>query len=416
MKKALLMISIMALTTITVMAENIKIGVISSLSGPVAIYGQTTYNGVKLAVDKLNAAGGINGNKVELIVEDDKGDPAEAVTAAKRLISEKKVIAILGPTISSTCLAVAPIAQQNKVPMLTATGTNIKITDAGDYIARTCFIDPFQGAVMAKFGLENLKAKTAVIIKDVNSDYSEGLADEFVKVFEKNGGKILDTVAYATNDVDYSSQLTKVKSLNPDVIFVPGYYNEVSLLIKQARDLQIKSKFLGGDGWDNGKLFEIAGSAVLGSYISSHFSPESQDPLIQNFLSDYRKSFKEEPSVLSALGYDAAGIMLESVKNAKALTGEDIKNNINATKGYKGVTGVITLDEKRNAIKSAFVLEAKDGGFKYYATIEPFTVDETSAPAGEADSKAKKDNKGTMILIVIVAVLAAGIFVAKKKK
>lgn len=416
MKRIVLMLFVMAVVSLSAVAENIKVGLISSLSGPVAIYGQTTYNGIKLAVEQLNAAGGINGNKIELIVEDDKGDPAEAVTAAKRLISEKKVVAILGPIISTTCLAVAPIAQQNGVPMLTPTGTNTKITEAGDYVARTCFIDPFQGGVMATFGIDTLKAKTAVVIKDVNSDYSEGLAEEFVKVFEKKGGKILDTVAYATNDVDYSSQLTKVKAENPDVIFVPGYYNEVALLVKQARDLQIKATFLGGDGWDNGKLFEIAGESVTGSFVSSHFSPESQEPMIQNFLKDYRAMFKEEPSVLSALGFDAAGIMIEAMKKSKAISGEEIKNNINGTKDYKGVTGNITLDGNRNAVKSAFVLEAKDGGFKFKTTVEPFKEEANSAAAAATSGETKKESKGKIIFAVIAIIAAAAIVIAKKKK
>lgn len=405
----------MVVVSISAVAENIKVGLISSLSGPVAVYGQTTYNGIKLAVEQLNAAGGINGNKIELIVEDDKGDPAEAVTAAKRLISEKNVVALLGPIISTTCLAVAPIAQQNGVPMLTPTGTNIKITEAGDYIARTCFIDPFQGGVMATFGIDTLKAKTAVIIKDVNSDYSEGLAEEFVKVFEKKGGKVLDTLAYATNDVDYSSQLTKVKAENPDVIFVPGYYNEVALLVKQARDLQIKATFLGGDGWDNGKLFEVAGTAVTGSFVSSHFSPESQDPMIQNFLKDYIAMFKEDPSVLSALGFDAAGIMIEAMKKSTKISGEEIKNNINSTKDYKGVTGNINIDSNRNAVKSAFVLEAKDGGFKYKTTVEPFKEEALAATATKSE-ETKKDNKSKIIFALIAVAAAAAIVIAKKKK
>lgn len=421
MKKRILGIVAMVLVATMALGETIKVGMSTPLSGPIAVYGQTTLNGIKLATEELNKKGGIKGEKVELIIEDNKGDAAEAVNAVKKMINVNKIKALLGPVISTNSLAVAPIMQENKIPMLTPTGTNITITEVGDYVARTCFIDQFQGQVMGAFAIKNLKAKNAVIMTDDNSDYSEGLAEEFKKVFEAGGGKILDTVSYVANDVDFSSQLTKIKMKKPEVIFIPGYYSEVSLIVKQARELRIDSVFLGGDGWDNGKLFEIAGDAIKGSFISTHFSAESEDEQIQNFLKNYKARFGEDPSVLSALGYDAANVMYAAMEKAENLEGINIKNEINKTKDFKGVTGVLSLDENRNAIKSAFVLEAKDGGFKYKATVEPMKKSEKIEKSEDKveknteESKKKKSNSTVLIIGILIAAIV-GITLINKKK
>lgn len=421
MRKRILGIVAMLLIATMTLAETIKVGMLTPLSGPIAIYGQTTLNGIKLATEELNKKGGIKGNKIELIIEDNKGDAAEAVNAVKKMISVNKIKALLGPVISTNSLAVAPIMQENKIPMLTPTGTNSTITQVGDYIARTCFIDEFQGQVMGAFAIKNLKAKNAVILTDVNSDYSEGLAEEFKKVFEANGGKILDTVSYVANDVDFTSQLTKIKMKKPEVIFVPGYYSEVSLIVKQARELRIDSVFLGGDGWDNGKLFEIAGDSINGSYISTHFSSESEDQQIKSFLKNYKARFGEEPSVLSALGYDAANVMYAAMERTENLDSTEIKNEVNKTKDFKGITGVISLDENRNAVKSAFVLEAKDGKFKYKATVDPINESEEvtkivkKTTEKKEESKKKKSNNTVLIIGILIAGIV-GITLINKKK
>ncbi|MBZ4683352.1 MAG: branched-chain amino acid transport system substrate-binding protein [Fusobacteriaceae bacterium] len=370
MKKLMLVVLGLILSVMS-FGRDIKIGVIAPLSGPLALYGQTTVNGYELAVKEINAKGGINGMNLVLIKEDNKGDSAESVAAIKKLITVNKVDVILGGVTSGNTIAIAPIAQEYKLPMLTPTATNVKVTTFGDYISRTCFIDPFQGEVMANFASDNLKAKKAIIIKNAADDYSEGLAVEFEKTFKANGGKIVDVINYVTGDIDFSSQLTKIKNMNTDVIFLPGYYNEVALVVKQARDLGIDATFLGGDGWDNSKLFEIGGTSVNGSYVLTHFSKESEDTQVQDFINNYFNEFFEDPSPLSALGYDAAYIMAEAIKKAGSLDREKIKNAINSTKNYKGVTGVISLDKNRNAKKSAFVLKAENGAFIYETTVDP---------------------------------------------
>lgn len=373
-----------------IFSNTIKIGVITPLSGPIAIYGEAVLKGIQLKTEEINDSGGIDGIKVELIIEDNQGDSKEAVNIAKKMINIDGIQALLGPVISTNSLAVAPIMQEKGIPMITPTGTNSEITKVGDYIARTCFIDEFQGVVMANFASNNLDAKTAVSMIDLNSDYSKRLTEEFTKVFENNSGEIVAEVSYAANDVDFTSQLTKIKSKKPDVIFIPGYYNEVSLIVKQARDLKIDSVFLGGDGWDNGKLFKIAGDAINGSFINTHFSSESDDKDIQNFLKNYKDRFREGPSVLAALGYDAAGVMFEAIKGLDEITSENIKKAVNSTKNYDGITGTITIDENGNAQKSAFILKAQDGKFKYYDTVS-FNY-EKRVESKLVESSSKDDN------------------------
>lgn len=413
MKKYLVKLLALLVLTSFAFGEEIKIGVIQGLSGPIAFYGQTTLNGIKLAIDQINEQGGINGDKIKLIIEDNKGKAGESVVIAKKLINKDGVVAILGPTISTSCLAVAPIAQESKTPMLTATGTNTLITQAGDYVARICFIDPFQGEVMANFGSRNLNAKTAMILEDAGSDYSLGLSDSFKKRFLSNGGEVFGTEKYVATDVDFSAQLTKVKAKNPDVIFVPGY-QEVALIVKQARELGIKSVFLGGDGWDSQDILNNAGDAINGSFVSTHFSAESQDPMIVDFLKAHIEKYGEEPSVLTALGYDAARVMVDAIKRAGSTDKEAIKNAINSTKDFKGVTGTITLDENRNPVKDAFVLEAKDGKFVYKATVAPAA--ESNIVEVEEKTENTKGNKNVMIgLIVLLGIVAVASFMNKKK-
>src|SRR5271163_413138 len=242
------------------------------MTGSEATFGQSSHKGTQLAIDDLNAAGGVLGKKFDLITEDDQSQAGQPATAVRKLISSDGVVAVLGEVASSRSLEAAPICQQNKVPMISPSSTNPKVTQVGDYIFRVCFIDPFQGQVMADFAMKNLKAKTAAVFRDQKSDYSMGLADFFVKRFKEKGGTIISDQSFVAGDVDFKSQLTNIRGQKPDVIFVPGYYGEVGLIAKQARELGIKVPLIGGDGWESSKLFEIGGKALDGCYFSSHYS------------------------------------------------------------------------------------------------------------------------------------------------
>jgi branched-chain amino acid transport system substrate-binding protein len=277
----------------------------------------------------------------------------------------------LGEVASSLSLAAAPICQQNKIPMISPSSTNPKVTQVGDYVFRVCFIDPFQGQVMSDFAMNNLKAQTAAILRDQKSDYSMGLADFFVKRFKEKGGTIVSDQSYVAGDVDFKSQLTNIREQKPDVIFVPGYYGEVGLIAKQARELGIKVALLGGDGWDSSKLYEIGGAALDGCYFSSHYSPESTDPKVQDFVKKYQAKYGEVPDALATLGYDAMGVLAAALKNAKSLSETDIRDAIAATKAYAGVTGSISLDANRDAVKPAVVLKIENSKASYVTTVNP---------------------------------------------
>jgi len=432
MKKLfLVIIAILFLGTVSFGEEekkDIKVGLISALSGKIAPYGMTTMNGMKLAIEQANEAGGIDGRQIKLSIQDNKGNSDETLTIANKLINVDKVVAILGPVISTNSLALAPIAQEEKVPMLTATGTNIDITKAGEYVARTCFVDPFQGEAIANFAVDDLKAKTAIIMTDLSSDYSLGLSKAFEKTFEAAGQKVINQIAYdVNNDVDFSSHLIKIKSKNPDVVFVPGY-SEVAGIVKQARDLGIESVFLGGDGWDTQDILDNGGKALNGSFITTHFSKDDQSDVVQNFLKDYRERFSQEPSVLSVLGYDAGLVFVEALKNVEEINRESIKDAINATQDLQGVTGVITLDENRNPIKPAHILEAKDGKYVYKTSIMPKEKEEKdekieSEVMKENEDQAKQENRNeegsskTMsIVITFIIIFIVVIFLFRKKK
>jgi branched-chain amino acid transport system substrate-binding protein len=255
--------------------------------------------------------------------------------------------------------------------MITPSSTNTRVTEVGDYIFRVCFIDPFQGFAMAKFATENLKAKTAAVLKDQKSDYSLGLADVFSQKFSEFGGKIVAVEAYAKGDSDFRSQLTNVKRLKPDALYVPGYYTEVGLIARQARELAFKTTILGGDGWESAKLFELGGSAVEGSYFSNHYSPEDRTPHVQKFVQDYKSEYGEVPDSLAALGYDATRVAIHALRQAKQIDGPSLRDAIARTKDFPGVAGIITIDEKRNAVKPAVVLKVTGGKTEVVASIAP---------------------------------------------
>jgi len=369
--RRLTIVGVLLLTVMLVIAgcgekepEIIKIGVVAPQTGAVAAYGEGARDGALLAFEKINAAGGINGKKIEPIVEDNKGDQAETTNVINKLISKDKVVAIVGPVISGTSIVAGPICNKEKIPMISPSATAVEVTNAGEYVSRVCFLDSYQGAVMAKFAAENLKAKTAAVLFDVASDYSMGMKDEFIKEFAKYGGETVQTVSFTGGDTDFSAQLTKIKAAKPEIIYLPAYYNDDALILRQARGLGITASFLGGDGWEAQELIDSAGKAAEGCYFSTHYSTNDPSEIVQNFLKDYQTKYKKFPIVFAALGYDAAGLLADAIKRADSLDSEKIKDQINKTTDYAGVTGNITLDANRNSIKDVAVVTVKNGKFE----------------------------------------------------
>jgi branched-chain amino acid transport system substrate-binding protein len=353
--------------------DTIKVGVYGDTTGGTSSFGVSTKNGIQLAFEEINAAGGVNGKKLEMIFEDDQGTPEKAKTVISKLISQDKVVAVLGEVASSNSLAAAPVAQEAKIPMITPSSTNPKVTEVGDYISRVCFIDPFQGSVMAKFAANTLKAKTAAVLGDNSSDYSKGLTQFFEQEFTKLGGKVITKQTYAQRDQDFKAQLTQMRDQNPDVIYIPGYYGEVGIIARQARELGMNQPLLGGDGWDSPELWKLGGAALKPAYISNHYSADNPAPEIQNFVKAYQAKFNVAPDSLAALAYDSAKVLADAIKRAGGTDSAKLKDAINATKNFAGVTGTITLDSNRNAVKSAVVLELTpaDSKFTFKESIYP---------------------------------------------
>lgn len=350
----------------------IRVGHYASLTGDTATFGQSTDRGIRMKIDELNAAGGVLGRPLELITEDDRSITEEARTAAQKLLQRDEVVALLGEVASSRSLAAAPEAQRARVPMISPASTNPKVTEVGDYVFRTCFIDPFQGAVMAKFARETLGAKKVAILLDFKQDYSVGLADYFRETFQAAGGEIVADERYTSGDIEFRAQLTKIRATNPDAIFVPGYYTEVGLISKQARELGIDVPLLGGDGWDSAKTLEIGGKAVEGNYFSNHYAADSDRPQVKEFVKAYREKHGETPDAMAVLGYDAAGILADAMVRAGTTEPAKLRDAIAATKDYAGVSGNISMDGDRNARKDAVVLEIRDGAFRYKQTVPAF--------------------------------------------
>ncbi len=360
----------------------IKVGVYADLSGQTSSFGQSTRNGIEMAADEINKAGGINGRQIQLIIEDDQGLPAQAATVVTKLISQDKVHAVLGEVASTNSLAAAPKAQEAKVPMITPSSTNPKVTQVGDYIFRVCFIDPFQGEVMAKFAANTLKAKTAAILLDVNSDYSRGLGQFFEENFIKLGGKVIQTQSYTQTDQDFSGQLTAIRSMNPDVIFLPGYYGQVGVISKQAKQLGIKAPLLGGDGWDAPQLWQLGGEALNGSYMANHYSIDDPSPVVKKFVADYKTRYSNTaPDAIAALAYDAMRVLGDALRRAGTTDGPKLRDAIAQTSSFQGVTGNISINAERNAVKPAVVFLLENGKFIYKETIQPLGA-APAAPAG----------------------------------
>ncbi len=354
-----------------VTGDTILLGEVGSLTGSEATFGISTRNAIELAINQVNADGGVKGKKIEIRVYDNQSKPEEAANAANRLINQDNVLLILGEVASSNSIAMANKAQPAKVPMISNASTNPKVTEIGDYIFRVCFIDPFQGYVMAKFAHDNLKMNKVAVLRDLGSDYSQGLADVFERKFTEMGGKIVARETYTKGSTDFRSQLTAIKRSSPEAIYIPGYYNDIGLIARQARELGITATLMGGDGWDSEKLFELGGSAIDGSYFSNHYSPDDPNPRIQKFIAAYKAAYGSVPDALAALGYDAAMVAVDAIKRAPSFDRAAIRDAIAQTKNFHGVTGSITLDEKRNATKPAVVLEVSKGKTKYVDTIAP---------------------------------------------
>ncbi len=349
----------------------ILLGEVGSLTGSEAAFGISTRNGIELALEEANAAGGVKGKKLAVRVYDDQSKPEEAAAAATRLVTQDKVVAILGEVASSNSLAMAPKAQAAQVPMVSPSSTNPKVTEVGDYIFRVCFIDPFQGAVMARYAKETLKFSNVAILTDKKSAYSEGLTEVFQAKFSGAGGKIVGVEAYSKGDTDFRAQLTNIKKLKPEGLYVPGYYQDVALIAEQAKELGLKTVMMGGDGWDSSKLFELGGDAVDGSYVSNHYSSDDPSPRVQEFIKRYQAKFKTTPDSLAALGYDSANVVIEAMKRSADLSGPALREEIAKTKDFPGVAGTITLDAQRNPVKPAVVLKVEGGKFKYVDTVSP---------------------------------------------
>jgi branched-chain amino acid transport system substrate-binding protein len=350
----------------------IKVGELASLTGKEAAFGQSSHKGTLLAIEEINAAGGVLGKKLELIYEDNQSKPGESATIAKKLISRDKVVAILGEVASSRSLEAAPICQAAKIPQISPSSTNPAVTETGDYIFRVCFIDPFQGTVMAKFAKDTLKARKVGLLTSVSAAYSVGLAKYFRERFTADGGQIAVEQKYSEGDKDFKAQLTAIKAAGVDGIFVPGYYTEAALICKQAKDLGINVPIFGGDGWEAPQLIETGGAAVEGTYYSTHYSPENQTPIVRAFVEKFKQRWNGEvPDAMCALGYDSAMVLADAIKRAGTTEGPQLRDALAATKDYAGVTGNTTLDANRNATKSAVVVTIKGGKFSFVETVAP---------------------------------------------
>ena len=352
--------------------DEIRIGEFGSLTGNTATFGISTHEGVLLALEEINGAGGLLGKPVRVISEDNQSKPEESVTAVLKLIKQNEVVAVVGEVASSRSLAAAPQCQANGIPMLSPASTNPKVTQVGDYIFRACFIDPFQGSTMARFAVNRLHAKRIAILTDSKNDYSVGLTEFFRTTAKQLGAEIVAEESYGEGDIEFKAQLTAIKAANPDVVYTPGYYTECALIARQARELGLEATFLGGDGWDSPKTVEIGGKAVEGTYFTNHYSPEDQRPEVQKFIADYRAKYAgKTPDAMAVLGYDAMRLMADAIRRAGSTDGAKIRDALAGTTNFSGVSGHITMDAERNAKKDIVVLQIRDGQFRFVESIPP---------------------------------------------
>jgi branched-chain amino acid transport system substrate-binding protein len=352
-------------------ATTVKIGEVDPLTGGVSQFGIGCHQGFVLAFEEINGEGGILGQKIELVTEDDQSKPGQSATAVRKLITQDKVVAILGDATSSATLEAAPIAQSDKIPMITPTATNPRITEVGDFIFRVCFLDEFQGRVLAKFAREKLKAQRIFTLTDVKQDYSVDLLKFFKDEFTKLGGTIVGEQSYSTGDIDFRAQLTPIRGTKPDAVYVPGYYQEVALIVKQGRQIGLTMPFIGCDGWANQALVTIGGKAIDGCFFTNHFSPEDQSPIVKSFVAKYQDKYGALPDTFSALGYDAARLLADALKRAGSTDSPALREALAKTQAFPGVTGQISIDANRNASKPGLIVTVKDGKFVIAEKIAP---------------------------------------------
>jgi branched-chain amino acid transport system substrate-binding protein len=359
----------------------IKLGFFGDLSGQTFNFGQSAKNGVLMAADQINQAGGINGRPIDVVIEDDRGSPERAAELTGKLITQDQVVSIIAAGTSGNSRAAAPKAQAARIPMISPSSTDPAVTQVGDYIFRACFVDAFQGEVMARFAAQTLGAKTAAILFDFNSPYGRGLTDFFELSFAKLGGRIVTKQSYTQGDVEFKGQLSTIQANEPDVIYIPGYYGDVALIAKQARSIGLKQPLLGGDGWDAPELWPLAGDSLNTSYISTHYSVNDPSPAIQTFVQEYKQRYGNlAPDAHAALAYDATRVLVNAIEKAGSTEGPRIRSALAETKGFAGVTGVISMDADRNAVKPAVVLKLEDGSSIYQETLQPAVVDSTPTP------------------------------------
>jgi len=378
MKRATLVLALLFPALVAIApshAKEIRIGLIAPLSGDVKTFGESVRNSFLIAVEEANARGGVAGMKITYVVQDDKNDATEAANVANLLVNQLRVKAIVGSVTSKATIPVSDIIQAAKVPTISPTATNPKVTVADgkrkDYMFRACFIDPFQGAVMAMFSRETLKGKSAAVLFDASNDYSKGIAEVFRDVFRKQGGKVAAFESYGKDDVDFSALLTKVKASGADVLFLPDYYNKVGLIAKQVQEKGLKVRLVGPDGWDSPDLVKIAGSAIEGGYFSNHYSPDDLRPEVAAWVKKYKGKHGQVPDALGTLAYDATNLLLEAIRKAGSDDPKKIRDALASIKGFNGVTGKATLDRNGDSIKSAAILKIEDGKQKFVKMVDP---------------------------------------------
>ena len=356
-------------------AKEIKIGLITPLSGDVKTFGESVRNSFLIAVEEANARGGVAGMKITYVIQDDKNDATEAANVANLLVNQQRVKAIVGSVTSKATIPVSDIIQAAKVPTISPTATNPKVTVADgkrkDYMFRACFIDPFQGAVMAKFSRETLKGESAAVLFDASNDYSKGIAEVFRDAFRKQGGKVAAFESYGKDDVDFSALLTKVKASGADVLFLPDYYNKVGLIAKQVQEKGLKVRLVGPDGWDSPDLVKIAGSAIEGGHFSNHYSPDDLRPEVVAWVKKYKEKHGQVPDALGTLAYDATNLLLEAIRKAGSDDPEKIREALASIKDFKAVSGKSTLDRNGDSIKSAAILKIEGGRQKFVTMVNP---------------------------------------------
>jgi branched-chain amino acid transport system substrate-binding protein len=351
--------------------DTIKIGEYASLTGKEAAYGDTSHKGTLLASEEINARDGVLGRKLELISEDNQSKQGESATVVKKLISRDKVVAILGEVASIRSLEAAPVIQNARIPMITPSSVNSRITEVGDCIFRVCFVDSFQGNVLARFVQEKLKVRRVAILTSVSNAYSVGMTNIFKARFTAGGGTVVAEQKYSEGDKDFRAQLTAVKAAGADAIFASGYYTEAALICVQARQLGLNLPIFGGDGWDAPPLLEIGGAAMEGTYFSTHYSPDNPSPEVQNFNRRYQARWDAMPDAWAALGYDSAMVLADAITRAGAAAPAKIRDALAATRDFPAVTGRITIDAQRNASKTAVILTIKGGKYQFVTSVAP---------------------------------------------